>query len=123
MISDYFQNVEKKISKTSVVAEKAIDFREFDINEGFVMGKILFIDGSALEFLEYLKDDIRLKYRFHYMNEKGALIFRYDNAPHHQVTTFPDHKHTSEGVIASVPQELSSVVDEIERLISARGWA
>jgi len=115
--------VEKKISKTSVVAEKAIDFREFDINEGFVMGKILFIDGSALEFLEYLKDDIRLKYRFHYMNEKGALIFRYDNAPHHQVTTFPDHKHTSEGVIASVPQELSSVVDEIERLISARGWA
>jgi hypothetical protein len=123
LISDYFQNVEKKISKTSVVAEKAIDFREFDINEGFVMGKILFIDGSALEFLEYLKDDIRLKYRFHYMNEKGALIFRYDNAPHHQVTTFPDHKHTSEGVIASVPQELSSVVDEIERLISARGWA
>ena len=123
MISDYFQNVEKKISKTNVIAEKAIEFREFDINEGFVRGKILFIDGSGLEFLEYLKEDIRLKYRFHYMNEMGALIFRYDNAPHHQVSTFPDHKHTSEGVIASVPQELSSVVDEIERLISARGWA
>jgi hypothetical protein len=58
--------VEMKISKTNVIAEKAIEFREFDINEGFVRGKILFIDGSALEFLEYLKDDIRLKYRFHY---------------------------------------------------------
>jgi hypothetical protein len=115
--------VEKKISKTDVIAEKAIEFREFDINEGFVRGKVLFIDGSVLEFPEYLKDDIRLKYRFHYMNEKGALIFRYDNAPHYQISTFPDHKHTSEDVIASSPQELSGVVDEIERIISSRGWA
>jgi hypothetical protein len=84
LISDYFQKVERKTSETRVIAEKAIEFREFDIDEGFIKGKILFIDGSALEFLEYLKGDIRLKYRFHYMNELGVLIFRYDNAPHHE---------------------------------------
>jgi hypothetical protein len=106
-----------------VIAEKAIEFREFDIDEGFTKGKILFIDGSALEFLEYLKGEIRLKYRFHYMDENGELIFRYDNAPHHEVSTFPDHKHTPEDVIASSPQELSTVIDEIERVVSSRRWA
>ena len=123
MISDYFQKVETKTSEMRVIAEKAIEFREFDIDEGFVKGKILFIDGSTLEFLEYLKGDIRPKYRFHYMNETGALIFRYDNAPHHQVSTFPDHKHMPENVIAASPQELSNVIDEIERMISGRSWA
>jgi len=65
LISDYFQEVEKKTSEMSIIAEKAIEFREFDVEEGFIKGKILFIDGSALEFLEYLKGDVRLKYRLH----------------------------------------------------------
>ena len=69
-----------------------------------------------------MKGDVRLKYRFHYMNELGALIFRYDNAPHHEVSTYPHHKHTPDDVTASSTQELSSVIDEIERLISGRRW-
>jgi len=56
------------------------------------------------------------------MNELGALIFRYDNAPHHEVSTYPHHKHTPDDVTASSTQELSSVIDEIERLISGRRW-
>jgi hypothetical protein len=52
LISDYFQVVEKKTSEMKIIAERAIEFREFDIDDGLLKGKILFIDGSALEFLE-----------------------------------------------------------------------
>ena len=123
MISDYFQQMETKSSEMRIISEKSIEFREFDIDEGFIKGTILFIDGSMLELMEYLKGEIRLKYRFHYMNEMGQLIFRYDNAPHHKVSTFPDHKHIAEGVIASSPQKLPDVLNEIEMLISGRSWA
>ena len=123
MISDYFQQMETKSSEMRIISEKSIGFREFDIDEGFIKGTILFIDGSMLELMEYLKGEIRLKYRFHYMNEMGQLIFRYDNAPHHKVSTFPDHKHIAEGVIASSPQKLPDVLNEIEMLISGRSWA
>jgi len=120
LISNYFQKVDKKTSEMRIIAEKAIEFREFDIDEGFMKGKILFIDGSALEFLEYIKGKITLKYRFHYIDEKGILVFRYDNAPHHEVSSFPDHKHISEGVIASSPQELLDIIEEIEKNLSGR---
>ena len=105
-----------------IVAEKAIEFREFDFDEGSIKGRILFIDGSVLEFLEYIKGESRLKYRFHYMDDQGALVFRYDNVPHHKVSTFPDHKHIPDGVIASSQKELLCVVDEIERMISRSIW-
>jgi hypothetical protein len=118
VISDYFQVVEKRTSEMRIIAEKAIEFREFDIDEGLLKGKILFIDGSALEFLEYLKGTKPLKYRFQYMDDKGALVFRYDNAPHHQVSTFPHHKHTPTDTIASHPPGLIDVIDEIEKTVS-----
>jgi hypothetical protein len=72
LILDYFLEVEKKTSEMGIIAEKAIEFREFDIDEGFVKGRVLFIDGSVLEFFEYIKGEARIKYRFHYMDKKGA---------------------------------------------------
>jgi len=118
LISDYFQVVEKKTTEMKIIADRAIEFKEFDIDEGLLRGKILFIDGSSLEFLEYLKGNRPLKYRFHYMDDKGALVFRYDNAPHHQVATFPHHKHLPTNIIASRPPRLIDVIDEIEKMVS-----
>jgi len=122
LIYDYFKKVETETSEMGIIAEKAIEFREFDIDEGFIKGKMLFIDGSVLEFLEYIKGDSRLKYRFHYMNDQGILVFRYDNAPHHEVSTFPDHKHTPNEVVASSPKKLLFVIDEIEKMMSGARW-
>ncbi len=123
MIHDYYKQIEARTSELGIIAEKAIEFREFDIDEGFMRGRILFIDGSVLEFLEYLKGDARLKYRFHYMDDRGALVFRYDNAPHyHDVSTFPDHRHTPSEVIAASPRGLLDVIDEIEKFMSRSLW-
>jgi len=52
------------------------------------------------------------------MNNKGALVFRYDNAPHHQVSTFLHHKHIPMDIIASCPPGLIDVIDEIEKMVS-----
>ena len=122
MIYDYYRKIETRTTELGIIAEKAIEFREFDFDEGFLKGRILFIDGSVLEFLEYLKGDFRLKYRFHYMDDQGALVFRYDNAPHYDVSTFPDHKHTPNEVVAASPRELLSVIDEIEKMMSRSVW-
>ena len=36
---------------------------------------------------------IRLKYRFHLIDKYGEMVFRYDNAPHLDIATFPHYKH------------------------------
>lgn len=52
------------------------------------------------------------------MDEKNQLVFRYDNAPHHQklnLYSFPDHKHdgSEDNITASNAPNLSDVLREI----------
>jgi hypothetical protein len=49
--------------------------------------------------MEYLQGVARLKYRFHLMDKRGEIRFRYDNAPHHNISTFPHHKHTPDWIV------------------------
>ena len=95
-----------------------IDY-ELDLSLGilFADGKIVFYNGSILEFTESITPD-RFKYRYHYMNTKGNLIFRYDNIPHHrEIATFPDHKHYQDAVVESEPVDLRHVIEEIISII------
>ena len=83
-------------------------------------GRLLFIDGSVLEFVKYLSKEERLKYRFHLMDEDGKMVFRYDNAPHHNVSTFPHHKHLPGSVVESESKGIIPVLDEAERMMATR---
>ncbi|MCZ6677557.1 MAG: DUF6516 family protein [Candidatus Poribacteria bacterium] len=90
--------------------------------EGFFKAKLYFTDGSFLEFREYVntRGVAVQKYSYSYHFQKGSeLIFRYDNAPHHQsVATFPHHKHLHSGtVVAATEPDLDQVLQEIESLI------
>jgi len=80
-------------------------------------GRLLFIDGSVLEFMEYLQGEARLKYRFHLMNRQGEILFRYDNAPHHDLSTFPHHKHIPNGIVESKEKGILDILDEVEMLV------
>jgi hypothetical protein len=82
-----------------------------------IRGKLLFMNGYVLEFMEYMCKEERLKYRFHLMNKDGRMIFRYDNAAHHEVSTFPHHKHLPEGVKESKERGIVEALKEIELLI------
>ena len=120
MIQDYFQKVEQRLSESEIIADKRVDYSEFSEDEGMLRGRLLFIDGSVLEFMEYLSKEERLKYRFHLMDEDGKMVFRYDNAPHHNVSTFPHHKHLPGSVVESESKGIIPVLDEAERMMATR---
>jgi hypothetical protein len=88
---------------------------DLDLSMGilFAEGKIVFYDGSILEFTESITPE-RFKYRYHYMKVNNELIFRYDNVPHHrEIATFPDHKHYLNAVVESQIPDLKQVIEEI----------
>ncbi|MEW5766252.1 MAG: DUF6516 family protein [bacterium] len=76
----------------------------------------MFEQGTQLDFMEVKNTDVsaKIKYRYHYMTSQQALIFRYDNAPHHrQLKTFPHHKHLPQGEQESDEPTLEAVLFEI----------
>lgn len=50
------------------------------------------------------------------MDKNGKIIFRYDNAPHHNISTFPHHKHLPGEIEKSKEKGFIEVLKEIEAL-------
>ncbi|MGB0389384.1 MAG: toxin-antitoxin system TumE family protein [Ardenticatenaceae bacterium] len=82
-----------------------------------------FYDGSQLSILEEVQnvgpwDTERIRYKFHYQQPDGTLIFRYDSSPHYpHLSTFPHHKHVGNSVYEAEAPDLSEVLQEIDTLI------
>lgn len=123
MIQRFVENIEKTIASTPSILSSYIQKQFGPDNETvYLKGNLLFIDSSVLEiaiFANKFRNTISIdKYRFHYMNKEGQMIFRYDNAPHHQeITSFPHHKHTPDKVIQSPVPSLKDVLNEISAII------
>lgn len=61
------------------------------------------------------------KYSYHWQGKDGTLITRWDNAPHQKVTTFPHHKHLSDGtVVESYEIVLEKVLKSIETKLGVK---
>jgi hypothetical protein len=61
------------------------------------------------------------KYRFHYMDHKGQMLFRYDNAPHHSETgSHPHHKHTPDKIAPTIMPSLKDILNEVSAIIIER---
>lgn len=123
LIDEYFQHIEQHIASCPAIIATEIVKDKRSLYIGLIEGKISFLDGSALHFVEFVnvKSAVnRYKYSYHYQQAGGELLFRYDMAPHHRdIVTFPHHKHTSSGqVIESFAPELNQILDEIEKLLS-----
>lgn len=62
------------------------------------------------------------KYSFHWQAANGALIRRWDNAPHHrEISSFPHHLHEGDdnNVLPHAPLDVFSVLAIIARSIAA----
>ena len=105
--------------KSKFIVDIKIDFKEFSSDEGMIRGRLLFLGGYVLTFMEYiLIAKERPKYRFNLSDGKGNMIFRYDNAAHHRdIFTFPHHKHIGGEVKSSKEMNLPEVLSEIESMI------
>ena len=87
--------------------------------------RIRFADGYLLELNESAiaegKDIKHLGYRYHFQDKKNNLIFRYDNTPHFpDLESYPDHKHSSSGVIATKKPSITEAIHEAAQIRKER---
>lgn len=121
-INEYFDHAARLLDTCPVVRSRELYTQKRTATEGYLRGDVWFTNGSHLHFRELLSvtPSFRLvSYAYQYMNAQGALIFRYDNAPHFpHLPTAPHHKHVGEGeVIAAAPPDLETILREIETRI------
>jgi hypothetical protein len=118
-IQEYLAELDAKLQELSEIILISSIQREIDANLGigFIKGRLVFLDGSTLDFSEQLPVK-RAKFRLHYMDAENSLIFRWDSAPHYRhLGTFPYHLHTPRGVEEHPATTLLEVLDRIEAMI------
>ena len=122
---DYFSEIQSLIRSSIFVESVDVEYEVKSRGIGIVHGMLGMVDGSALQFMELVNTRrdkmIRLKYRFHFMNTNGEMVFRYDNAPHPpEIATHPHHKHVNGKKLPVLSKEvgLRDVLLEIEKMIS-----
>ena len=79
--------------------------------------KAFLVDESVLFVTEFISQD-NIVYSYHWQDENGVLIRRWDNAPYHKVETFPHHVHIKDKIEPSFEIDIASILTIIENLIS-----
>ena len=122
LIEDYFLSLRKTISHYQAnIINLEIETETRTDTLGLIKGYIYFKDGRILHFREFVDVEIDIskgKYVYQYMNQNGSLIFRYDNAHHHQklkLSTFPHHKHdrAEDIILPATAPSLEMILQEI----------
>lgn len=117
MIDAYFDQLEQVIHSFPNIQASVLKKKRYNAKKGFVSGALIFDSGNRLEFIEVKDVDqsSKSKYRYQYMDQQNACIFRYDSVPHHRdIATFPHHKHIGEEIIVeSSEPDLFDVLLEI----------
>jgi len=118
-ISNYFNQFSQRLASyqgTGLVASTEVRFDGRTDTQGFISATVEFLDGSKLFIREYV--DVRsevekFSYAYHYQDQTGELIFRYDNARHRPDPGFLDHKHVQGSMTAAMIPTLESVLGEV----------
>lgn len=124
MITQYFADFGNIVNGLDFVLNSEIHLRKINDFLGVIEGKLTFENG-VLDILEVIKltdnQISKKKYKYQFRSLSGEMIFRYDNAPHHQnVATFPHHKHLETVIIESIEPEIAQILTEIKALIIER---
>ncbi len=122
MLDRYLHRLYDTIISRGYLEIERLDFDELPQRQGIIEGRLRFPDGSLLDFDEVViirnEQLVKLRYAYHYQDESGERIFRYDNAPHYpEIFTYPHHKHVGSTIEPSQIPDLSDVLREIEQLI------
>ncbi|MGC1405037.1 MAG: DUF6516 family protein [Thermodesulfobacteriota bacterium] len=110
--------IQALLAETPFLVSTSLYYEERPPVAGLVKGSLLFAEGSHLDFKEFIITHPTLqiiKYAYHYRKE-NLLIFRYDNANDpvaKNLSTYPSHKHVSEGIFPAAKPTLRQVLQEI----------
>lgn len=124
-IEDYFRQIQKIVESSPVVQLSDITYEKRGTHEGFIRGRLHFVDSSTLYWREFVDVEItedRLMYVYQYMDYSNKIVFRYDNTGHHKklgLSTYPHHKHegSEDNVVSSAAPDLVTILQEIESFV------
>src|SRR3989304_1543760 len=118
MAHNYHSSVKNKLDQIrSIIKSESIKFDIISSEMTIIKGKLIFINGSILEFHELVSDKEH-DYRFHWMDKESKLVSRWDNAPHHKkLDNFPYHLHLPDRIESSLEINLIQVLDVIKMSI------
>lgn len=110
----YLNELESLICLSDVVIRWELIERRVTLLTGYLNAKLFLRDGTELFVIEYIvldKEVKRLKYKYHWQDNRGDMIARWDNVPHHpELDTFPNHKHTPDSIERSEELTLEKVL-------------
>ena len=91
-----------------------LDFKAW--NTGYYIKiEIILRNGTFLYAREYSDVEER-NYSFHWQDDQGVLLIRWDDAPHHKnLNTYPHHRHRGNVIEASTDISLEDVLRYIEK--------
>jgi hypothetical protein len=114
----YLSTLQELLTTTPLTTAISFSYEERPPSAGLVKSSLVFVDGSQLDFKEFLviQPIVRvIKYGYHY-RMGSQLIFRYDNANDpaaRHLPTYPHHKHMTSGLIGAEQPTLRQVLQEI----------
>jgi Family of unknown function (DUF6516) len=119
-IEEYFAQIKAVVDQyaaATFVVSATVAFETRSGDQGFLAGKVQFVDSSELHFREYL--DVaaerieKVMYSYHYQDPNAELVFRYDNAAHRPTLAVSSHRHDLSGVKAIETPRLEQVLAEV----------
>jgi len=118
-IGEYFTRVRQLIQGVPEASAERYEEQILSATRGNLRIRLRFTNQALLEISEAIilvaEEPLWLSYRYHYQDPHTGLVFRYDNAPHHpEITTYPDHKHTGDDVLASSHPSIEEILLEVE---------
>ena len=120
MIEAYLHLLLDVVAASPIVRASNVTLDKRTLYAGLIRGDLYFADGSRLHFRELVEVQVRIvrrMYSYHYQAADAALIFRYDDTPHHPgLSSFPHHKHAGSetNIIPAALPDLPTVLQEIE---------
>ena len=83
--------------------------------------QVTFTNNSKLFIKEYVFENKERKYAYHWVDNSGELICRWDNANHWpDISTSPHHKHVDNKVFESIETSVGDVLIKISKKLVSR---
>ncbi len=122
---EYLDAVKARLIADPIVQHFSLRKERWTVQDGFLRARLTLVDGSMLEFGEYVQatasGDIEVvTYSYHWADVNGELRKRWDNTPHFpDLEGFPHHLHDgATGLVRpSHPMSILRVLDILAREI------
>ena len=118
-IDEYFAQVHQLLQGVAEAHAERYEEQVLSATRGNLRIRLRFSDQSLLDISEAIllvgEEPLWLSYRYHYQSPRTGIVFRYDNAPHHpEISSYPDHKHTEDDVVATRHPSIEKVLEEVQ---------